>query len=237
MATDVSIQAVSPELGEQFVSVLASQDGGVAAAADAGASAAVSAIAEWKVGTLSKIARTSAPARANSPARENRLKVMVSLLSVFIEVRGYSKGGGVGFAGADPDRMIDTEDENLAVANLAGFRRGRNHLDDFVHLISRTGDFELDFRQEAHRVFGPAVDFSVTLLTPITLDLGDRQPLHPDLGKRVADLVELERLDDGHDDFHCFNLPILPSRVRRLGGLSLRWPRWNETPDAAWRCG
>jgi hypothetical protein len=88
MATDVSIQAVSPELGEQFVSVLASQDGGAAAAA-AGASAAVSAIAEWKVGTLSKIARRSAPASANSPARESRLKVMVSLLSVWIEVRGY----------------------------------------------------------------------------------------------------------------------------------------------------
>jgi hypothetical protein len=87
MATDVSIQAVSPELGEQFVSVLASQDGGAAAAA--GASAAVSAIAEWKLGKLSKIARRSAPARANSPARENRLKVMGSLLSVFIEVRGY----------------------------------------------------------------------------------------------------------------------------------------------------
>jgi fatty acid/phospholipid biosynthesis enzyme len=90
MATDVSIQAVSPELGEQFVSVLASQDGGAAAAAAAaGASAAVSAIAEWKLGKLSKIARRIAPARANSPARENRLKVMVSLLSVFIEVRGY----------------------------------------------------------------------------------------------------------------------------------------------------
>jgi hypothetical protein len=88
MATDVSIQAVSPELGEQFVRVLASQAGGAAAAA-AGASAAVSAKDAWKVGRLSKIARTSAPARANSPARENLLKIMVSLLSVWISVRGY----------------------------------------------------------------------------------------------------------------------------------------------------
>src|SRR6185312_10331282 len=91
------------------------------------------------------------------------------------------EGGGVGFAGPDADRVIDAEDKNLAVANLAGFRRRRNRFDDFVHLISGTGDFELDLRQEAHRVFGPAVDFRVTLLTPITLDLGDRQPLHPDL--------------------------------------------------------
>src|SRR6185312_9039798 len=75
MAIDVSIQAVSPELGEQLVRVLASQAGGAAAAAT-GASAAVSAKDAWKVGRLSKIARTSAPARAKSPARENRMKII-----------------------------------------------------------------------------------------------------------------------------------------------------------------
>src|ERR1700761_4372675 len=76
MATEVSIQAVSPEFGEQLVSVLASQAGGVAAAAAAGASLAVSARDTWKVGRLSKIASTSAPARAASPARENNFDVM-----------------------------------------------------------------------------------------------------------------------------------------------------------------
>src|SRR5579862_6044212 len=39
-ATEVSIQAVSPELGVQFSSVLASQAGGGGAAADAGGTAA-----------------------------------------------------------------------------------------------------------------------------------------------------------------------------------------------------
>src|SRR5262249_17999562 len=78
--TDVSIQAVSPALGEQSVRILAPQAGGAAAAA--------SAKAAWKVGRHSKIARTSAPARANSPAHEKRLNVMISLLSVLIEVRG-----------------------------------------------------------------------------------------------------------------------------------------------------
>jgi hypothetical protein len=29
--------------------------------------------------------------------------------------------------------------------------------------------------------------------------------VHPDRGQGVADLVELEWLDDGHDDFHWFD--------------------------------
>jgi hypothetical protein len=41
MAIEVSIQAVSPELGEQFVSVLASHAGGVASAAGAAAGVVV----------------------------------------------------------------------------------------------------------------------------------------------------------------------------------------------------
>ena len=103
-----------------------------------------------------------------------------------------------------------TEYENLAVANLSGLRSGADRLDDLVHLIGGAGDFELDLRQEAHRVFGAAIDFSVALLPAVAFYLGDGQPLHPDLGKRVADLVELEWLDDGHDNFHWFNLPIAP---------------------------
>src|ERR1700749_33085 len=65
MATQVSIQAVSPEFGEQLVSVLASHDGGAAAAAAAGASLAVSAKDACSVGRLSKIASISAPARGH----------------------------------------------------------------------------------------------------------------------------------------------------------------------------
>src|SRR6202044_135022 len=73
MATEVSIQAVSPEFGEQLVSVLASHDGGAAAA---GASPVVSAKDACSVGRLSKIASISAPARAHSPARENNFDVI-----------------------------------------------------------------------------------------------------------------------------------------------------------------
>ena len=76
-------------------------------------------------------------------------------------------------------------------------------------------DFDLDLRQEVHGVFGAAVDFSVALLTPVALDLGDGQPVHPRRGQSVADLVELERLDDGHDDFHGFDPRLGPASTGR----------------------
>ena len=69
----------------------------------------------------------------------------------------------------------------------------------------------LIFGQEAHRIFGPAVNFRVALLTSVTFDFGDGHPVHPHRGECVADLVELEWLDDGHDDFHGFDLPLKPA--------------------------
>ncbi len=59
---------------------------------------------------------------------------------------GLLKSCGVGLAGADAHRMVEAEDEDLTVADLSGFRRGTDRLDDLVHLIGRVGDFELDLR-------------------------------------------------------------------------------------------
>jgi hypothetical protein len=42
----------------------------------------------------------------------------------------------------------------------------------------------------------------VALLTPVTPYLGDGQPLNANFGESVADLVELERPDDGSDELH-----------------------------------
>src|SRR5579862_1164691 len=212
MAIEVSIHAVSPEFGVQFsVTLTPSQAGGPASAAGAAGAAASGAGAvaagacaqdEWNVGALSASPNQIAPASAKSLARENVFNDMVSLLSVEIWARNFLKRGGVGLAGADAHRVIEAEDEDLAVANLSGLRRRRDGVDDPVHLIGRAGDFDFDFRQETHGVFGAAIDFGVALLTSVALHLGDGQSLNADLGERVADLVELERLDDGHDDFH-----------------------------------
>ena len=57
--------------------------------------------------------------------------------------------------------------------------------------------------QEVHGVFGAAIDFGVPLLTAVALDLAGGHPVHANRDQGVADLVELEWLDDGNDEFHA----------------------------------
>src|SRR5271168_4454863 len=120
--------------------------------------------------------------------------------------------------------MIQTEHEDLAVADLSGLCRSRDGLDDLVDLSGWAGDFDFDLGQEAHGIFGAAIDFGVALLPPIALDLGDGQALDADFGKRIADLVELEWLDDCHHDFHWNYSPRRRQPVTPLPRNSNRVP-------------
>ena len=69
---------------------------------------------------------------------------------------------------------------------------------------SAVGDdqLDLDLRQEVDDVLGAAIELGVALLAAEALDLGDGEPGDADLGQRLADFVELERLDDGFDLLH-----------------------------------
>jgi hypothetical protein len=98
--------------------------------------------------------------------------------------------------------VLESEDEYLAVADLAGLGRGRDRLDHLVDLIGRHGDLDLEFRKEGHRIFGAAIDLGVSLLASVAFDLRDGQALHAHGRESVAHLVQFERLDDGHYDFH-----------------------------------
>src|SRR5215218_11033376 len=117
--------------------------------------------------------------------------------------------------------MVDVVNEDFAVADLPGLGSGGDGLDDLVGLLARNSDFDLDLRQEIHGVFSAAIDFSMALLTPVSLDLGDGQPVHPRRSQSVADLVELERLDDGHDDFHGFDPRLGPDTTDRADNGSV----------------
>ena len=123
-----------------------------------------------------------------------------------------------------------SSDEDLAVADLAGLGRGGDGFDDFVDLVGSDCDLNLELRQEAHGVFGAAIDFGVPLLTPVSLDLSDGHAVHPDRGQGVTDLVELEWLYDGHDDFHLVRSPLARRRLLRLAGVSTRAPAGKDVP-------
>ena len=64
------------------------------------------------------------------------------------------------------------------------------------------GDFELDLGHEAHLVFGAAIELGVAALAAVAPYFGDRDALDAEAGERLADLLELVRLDDGNDVFH-----------------------------------
>src|SRR5262245_50233683 len=155
---------------------------------------------------------------AASPARWSVVKFMV-----YSFLCAGSEGGGVGFAGADAHGVVEVEDEDLAVADLAGLGSRGDRLDGFVELVRGYRDLDFDLGQEAHGVFGAAIDLGVALLAPVAFDLRDGHPVHADRGQSVADLIELEWLDNGHDDFHEFQSPLGPGpavgRFRRLRSL------------------
>src|SRR5438874_8532095 len=98
--------------------------------------------------------------------------------------------------------MVEVDDEDLAVADLAGLGSGCDGVDGLVDLIRGDSDLDLDLGQEAHGVFGAAVDFRVTLLATITFDFRHRETVNANGGQGITDFFELEWLDDRHNNFH-----------------------------------
>src|ERR1700688_1145999 len=75
---------------------------------------------------------------------------------------------------ANAYRLGDIVDEDFAVADLAGTRRVRDALDDFLQPGVLNHEFELHFRKKVHVVFLAAVNLFVALLAPVTANLADR---------------------------------------------------------------
>src|SRR6516225_5651804 len=109
---------------------------------------------------------------------------------------------GVGFAGANADRVVDAEDKDLAVADMPGLRGRDDGLDGAFEHLARHRHLDLDLGQEGHRIFGAAIELRVALLAPISLHFGSRHSLHADRVESIADIFELEGFDDGDDDLH-----------------------------------
>src|SRR5262249_5765181 len=215
-AIEVSIQAVSPEFGVQsfstafFGSGLPAQAGGPASAAGAAAASSAYDVVGVNIDTLRKMPSSIPNTRANSPARVGFLNVMILNSCRETFCGAGSEGSSIGFAGADAHGAVEAEDKDLSIPDLTGLGGGSDGIDGLVDLIGCHRDLDFDLRQEAHRIFGAAIDLGVTLLPPVSLDLRHGHPVHADRGQSVADLVELERLDDGHDDFHGFNPHLGP---------------------------
>src|SRR5579872_2088904 len=140
---------------------------------------------------------------------------------------GASERVSVFFAGADAHSLLERIDENLAVADLAGTRRGGDRFDHLIDHVGVDRDFDFQLGQKAHRVFSAAINFSMPLLPSITFDFRHRQPVYPDGRERVAHLLQFERLDYCH---HYFHLPHPSLAAGAPQTLTRRPARWR--PDA-----
>src|SRR6185503_3762711 len=74
--------------------------------------------------------------------------------------------GVAGLAGADADRVLHRDHEDLAVADLAGARGLAQRERDLLGERVRHHHFDPDLRQEVDDVFGAAVELGVSLLPP-----------------------------------------------------------------------
>src|SRR3954454_2625686 len=100
------------------------------------------------------------------------------------------------FAGANADDLFDRQDEDFAVAELAGLRRLHDGVNRLVYHLQRQRHFDLHLRQKIDLVLAAAIGFGVALLAPKAADFGDRQAINADFLQGVLDGVEQVRADD-----------------------------------------
>ena len=106
-------------------------------------------------------------------------------------------------AGPDADRVLDGDDEDLAVPGLAGVRELEHGVDRPLHVGVVDDDLQLELGAQEDRRPGPAVALGVALLAAGALDLADAHGRQAHVRQAVADLVERlvpdERFDLLHD--------------------------------------
>ncbi len=106
------------------------------------------------------------------------------------------------------DALSEVGVQGMTVTEVKGFGRtggkkevyrGSAYVVDFVPKVK----IEIVVPDElVHDVSRAAVHFFLTARPTEAFDFGDRHPVHANFGEAFFDLVELEGLDDGHDDFH-----------------------------------
>src|SRR6185295_19978991 len=145
----------------------------------------------------------------------------------------------IGLTRADANGLVDRVDEDFSVSDLAGLCCPGDRSDHLLDLISCDRDLDLQLRQKVHGVFGTAIDFRMSLLSSVAFDLGNGQSVNADAGEGVTHLLQLERLDDGHDDLHVAPVPALALRRRmpRLGVIDrARHARLKNSPRMPSQC-
>jgi hypothetical protein len=125
-------------------------------------------------------------------------------------------GVGSGFASPYSDGFFYIGHEYLAIANSPGLGCAPDSVNRFFQHIVAEYDFNFNFGEKIDHIFGTPIKFGMPFLAAKTLGLSDSDALQADFLQSFLHFVELERLDNGLDFFHCFFLaPLAAARIRR----------------------
>src|SRR5258708_17409671 len=117
------------------------------------------------------------------------------------------------FAGADADHLLDRQDEDLAVSDLAGAGGLEDGVDRDLHERIGDADVEAHLLDQLHLDRRAAVGLDLLGLASVALGAADGEAADLGLEQRLEDLGQLLRPDDGGDQLHA----PLPS------GVALPW--------------
>src|SRR5215218_10091602 len=137
--------------------------------------------------------RTSAP-RTSTPSTQRLVGVL------------GRDGGLVLFAGADAVDALDGEDEDLAVAHVAGVGGAEDGLHGHVHEAFRYADLQAHLLLQLHLHRGATVGLHALQLAAVALHAGHGKAAHLGPVQRLERFAQLFGADDGYDQLHAASL-------------------------------
>ena len=114
-----------------------------------------------------------------------------------------SQDDGSALAGADADRLLDVEDEDLPVPRLAGVGELQDHVNGPLQVDVVHRDLELQLRPQEDRRAGAPVALREPLLPAGALRLRDRHGREAHRGEAVVDALQRLVADVGLDLLHA----------------------------------
>src|SRR5579884_322203 len=121
-------------------------------------------------------------------------------------------GLGTALPGADADRLLDVQDEDLAVAHLAvlaGAGGAGDHVDHPLHDLVPHHRLDLEPRSERDVDGRSPVALGVAALGPAALHLGHGHAAHAAFVEDVLDLLQALVPDDRHHHLHALEASCL----------------------------
>jgi hypothetical protein len=168
--------------------------GAAAASAAAGAAeSAAGADACAAAGVVAGVssAHTAGMESVNSPRKTNRRN------SVVINANPSLNCLSVPLVCTNSYDVRQIEDKNLSITDLAGLGRVGDDLDDLVGKRIHHGDFDFYLGDELNGIFGTPINFGVPPLTAKAANVGDGDALHAHIADCLANIIELERFNNG----------------------------------------